>query len=308
MNIDDFRYITTIAELGTFSGAAKELFIAQPSLSQGVKYIETSYGITIFTRDSRGVRLTEDGECFVRYANDILNSEADLRQEIAKKHSQQNPIIYVGTTQLISSFVFDLLIQEFNKISPNTQYIFITGTSQELQEMILSGKVNIAIIYNTVNIDPKIAYQVLYQDFLVVVPAAGGSLNQKIVSSPSKGYEPVDLSYLDGEIFALPPENMYLSKRVQSISENSGISLNIRHNAKNYDMLYNLAKNGIASTILLESYFNPNSDYIPYYYLDSNETCIPISIIWRKGSYIQETVREIINITSELFDYQFNRK
>lgn len=110
MNIDDYRYITTIADLGSFTSATKELFIAQPSLSQRVKYIEDTYNISIFIRDTKGIRLTAEGECFIRYARQILNLENDLQKEHSDIKGHRGNNLRVGTTQLISSPYFDALI------------------------------------------------------------------------------------------------------------------------------------------------------------------------------------------------------
>ncbi len=64
MNINDFKYITTIAELGSYNAAAKALYMTQPSLTQRIKYIEQEYGITIFNRNHQGTTLTSEGKIF----------------------------------------------------------------------------------------------------------------------------------------------------------------------------------------------------------------------------------------------------
>lgn len=64
MTLQQLRYIVAIAEAGTLSGAAKALFISQPSLTKTVQELENEMGIKIFERTNKGVLLSHDGEIF----------------------------------------------------------------------------------------------------------------------------------------------------------------------------------------------------------------------------------------------------
>jgi DNA-binding transcriptional LysR family regulator len=75
MTIQQCRYVIEIAKTGSFSEAAKQLFIAQSSLSVSIKMLEQELDIKIFERSSNGVYLTEDGSEFVKYATQIVDGE-----------------------------------------------------------------------------------------------------------------------------------------------------------------------------------------------------------------------------------------
>ena len=60
MTLQQLRYIVAIAEAGTLSGAAKALFISQPSLTKTVQELENEMGIKIFERTNKGVLLSHD--------------------------------------------------------------------------------------------------------------------------------------------------------------------------------------------------------------------------------------------------------
>lgn len=80
MTIQQCKYVLEIAKTGSFSEAAKQLFIAQSSLSVSVKMLEQELNIKIFERSSGGVYLTEDGAEFVRYAAQIAESDEFVRK------------------------------------------------------------------------------------------------------------------------------------------------------------------------------------------------------------------------------------
>lgn len=75
MTIQQCKYVLEIAKNGSFSEAAKKLFVAQSSLSTSIKQLEGELNIKMFERSSNGVYLTADGSEFVRYAQQIVDSE-----------------------------------------------------------------------------------------------------------------------------------------------------------------------------------------------------------------------------------------
>ncbi len=89
MNIVYLKYAVTVAKAGSLTKAAEELFVAQPNLSRAIKELEKDLGITIFDRNSKGIRLTSDGEKLVsdgkRILKEIDEMEENLRSARDKK-------------------------------------------------------------------------------------------------------------------------------------------------------------------------------------------------------------------------------
>ena len=80
MTLKQLRYALVVAETGSMNEAAKQLFISQPSLSGAIKELESDVNITIFSRNTKGVSLTNEGEEFLGYARQILN-QVELLEE-----------------------------------------------------------------------------------------------------------------------------------------------------------------------------------------------------------------------------------
>lgn len=72
MTLLQLKYVIAISETRTISEAAKQLFIAQPSLTSAVKELERELGITIFRRTNKGVLLSAEGEEFLGYARQVI--------------------------------------------------------------------------------------------------------------------------------------------------------------------------------------------------------------------------------------------
>ncbi len=73
MTLKQLSYVVTVAETGSITEAAKQLYIAQPSLTTAVKELEQEYGITIFHRSKKGIELTPEGDEFLGYARQLLD-------------------------------------------------------------------------------------------------------------------------------------------------------------------------------------------------------------------------------------------
>lgn len=89
MTIQQCKYVLEIAKLGSFSEAAKQLFIAQSSLSISIKTLEQELDIQIFERSGNGVYLTEEGAEFVRYARQICDSNDFVEKRYHSKSVQK---------------------------------------------------------------------------------------------------------------------------------------------------------------------------------------------------------------------------
>ncbi len=72
MTLQQLKYVVAVAAKGTISEAAKDLFLAQPSLTAAIRELEAELGITIFNRTNKGVVLTADGEEFLGYARQVI--------------------------------------------------------------------------------------------------------------------------------------------------------------------------------------------------------------------------------------------
>lgn len=89
MTLQQLRYLIAIAQSGSISSAAHELYISQSSLSMAVKDIERECGVTIFERSSKGITLTREGSELLGYARQVVE-QADLME--ARYSRQAKPV------------------------------------------------------------------------------------------------------------------------------------------------------------------------------------------------------------------------
>ena len=94
MTLQQLKYVTTVAQTGTISDAAKKLFISQPSLTKAVRELEKEMGITIFERTNRGIVISKEGETFLGYARQVLEQAHCWRKHTRKKLGGNRNLVF----------------------------------------------------------------------------------------------------------------------------------------------------------------------------------------------------------------------
>ena len=143
MTIQQCKYVLEILKKGSFNEAAKTLYIAQSSLSAGVKALESELNIKIFERSNNGVCLTSDGAEFVRYASQIIEQNDFI---LAKyKSDQRCQKLYIATQHY--DFVADIFGKMLNSITDDSYKISLIETkTYNVINQVQSGYCDIGII------------------------------------------------------------------------------------------------------------------------------------------------------------------
>ena len=82
MNLQYLKYAVEVANSGAINKAAEKLYMDQSNLSRCIKELESSVGVNIFERSSRGVKISPHGEEFLKYAKNILKQEEQMEYGI----------------------------------------------------------------------------------------------------------------------------------------------------------------------------------------------------------------------------------
>lgn len=145
MTLQQLKYIIKVAETGTISGAAKELFISQPSLTKAVRELEKEMGILIFDRTNKGISVSKDGEIFLGYARQVVEQAALL--ESTYKNQPGGKQQFCVSTQHYSFAVnaFVDLIKEYGR--ENYDFSLRETQTYEIIDDVARMKSEIGVLY-----------------------------------------------------------------------------------------------------------------------------------------------------------------
>lgn len=113
MNLKQLRYFLVVAEEKQITAAAKRLYIAQPPLSYQLKQLEKELGAQLFKRTAHGIELTDVGQIFQSYANEIISLAQNAENQVHKTISGELGTIAIG---MASSSTGLIPMNSFNKL------------------------------------------------------------------------------------------------------------------------------------------------------------------------------------------------
>lgn len=145
MDIRQLRYFTAIARTGSFTRAAEELGIAQPSLSQQIRTLEKQIGNPLFERLGRSVRLTVHGEALRQPAADILQQVAEAKSSLDQLQEGVRGRLRVGVIPTIMPYLIAPRVGAFSRRFPDVDLQFTEDTTPHLIEKLQSGDIDLAI-------------------------------------------------------------------------------------------------------------------------------------------------------------------
>lgn len=141
--IDLLRSFVTIAETGSYTRAAEQLYRTQPALSLQIKRLEEQVGTRLFLRNGRETTVTEAGQVLLSYAQRIL----DLNEEAVAKLSvvETEGVVRVGVLEEVALGPLVELLTKFGRLCTKIQLELQVATSRELAGRIRDHSLGLAV-------------------------------------------------------------------------------------------------------------------------------------------------------------------
>jgi LysR family nitrogen assimilation transcriptional regulator len=148
MDLRQLEYFVRVAELGSFTRASVALNIAQPALSRQVRLLEVELRQNLLTRNGRGAAPTEAGKLLLEHGRGILHQVERAREELGRVRGALAGRVAVGLPPSVAKVMAVPLIREFRKRMPEATLSISEGLSVAMQESLVQGRLDIALLYN----------------------------------------------------------------------------------------------------------------------------------------------------------------
>jgi LysR family hydrogen peroxide-inducible transcriptional activator len=140
MEIHQLRYFCAVAETGSFSRAAEQSHVSQPSLSQQILKLEDELGARLFDRLGRSVRLTDLGKTFLPRARAVLRGDV-----VERKDSVSGPLC-IGVIPTVAPYFLPARLTSFSRKFPQVRLTVVEEITPTLLERVRAGAVDVAIL------------------------------------------------------------------------------------------------------------------------------------------------------------------
>lgn len=167
MEIAQLEAFLEVVRHHSFSRAAVELGVTQPSLSARIITLERDLGEPLFHRLGRGVRLTDAGRAFLPYVQRSLETLQSAREAMEATRSASSGKLYIGAARAVSAYVLPEILERFRVRYPGIELVIKTGRSSQVLEMLLTEEIQVGM--SRAMVHPDVATTHLYDEQVVLV-------------------------------------------------------------------------------------------------------------------------------------------
>ncbi len=200
------HYVYEVYKEMSFSKAARNLFISQPSLSAAVKKAEKQIGFPIFDRSSNHIQLTELGKEYIRSIEIIMDVETGFQNYINDMKELKSGTIAIGGTNLFASYVLPPLLSRFTEQYPQVQVDLVEATTSQLTDRLFSGSLDLLI--DNKNMDPAVYQKSFFcEEHLLLAVPIRLAVNEKMKNYALTASDIRENRHLNSRIPPVPLEN-----------------------------------------------------------------------------------------------------
>lgn len=201
LELRQLTYVDATARAGSFSRAAADLGLAQPSVSEAVAHLEAELGVRIFERTARGVVPTAVGAYVIRQGRRVLRDVDDLRSTVRTMASGATGAISFGVAPVLAWQSAPPILRAFTEAWPDAELTVRERNASEIIELLIEGSLDVGMVATA----STSHLREFHRGVLVVDPLGTVDLIAALPRRYENSPDPVPLARFAHEDIAIPP-------------------------------------------------------------------------------------------------------
>lgn len=313
-------YIYEIYRCGSFSAAARNLYITQPAISIAVKKEEQELGQPIFERSSSRLLLTDAGRAYIDAVEKLQRIEEDLKVYCNDLSNLKTGALRIGASSFFLSSIVLPVVAEFSRRYPGISLDVQEAPSLELQKRLANEALDILVDPIDQQGDTFESIHLFEDHFLLAVPSDPELFSSMVIkkdllpasltaeeiccgvhldpSTPS-----VSLSAFSQSPFLLLRPETIAHERALKLCAQSGFTPNIRLQLDQLATAYRSCGAGLGVTLLSDTVvrMSDHDESVVFYKLNSDDVSRDIAVMWKKKRYVSKAMEEFTKLAAEMF-------
>lgn len=297
MNEKHMQYVLTVLKEGSFTNAAKKLYVSQPSLSQIIKTAESNLGAPIFDRSTDPITLTPAGQLYVEAARQVTTISTNLRKQVEELSKEEFGTIRLGISVQRGMELLPELYPRFKKRFPHVGLELHEQGSATMEKSVLEGEVGIALL-TTFPRHEELVYDLIQEEKLVLIVNRECELAKRIAPGT-----PIDILEARDETFI----SSQSGHSVRTIQDSLFITRDMKPKIDLVTISIEVGKHVVAASPVVmacpDSYVetdnSPDSAYFSYPILGV-ETPRHFYACYRKDMYLTKYMKGFLEILHEI--------
>ena len=242
MEFDQLKGFYHVARLGSFTAAAKRLYISQPAISLQVKALERSVGEKLFDRTGRKVKLTAAGEILFCEAEELVEKLEAVKRVVNDLKSVEEGRLSLGASDTVSLYLLPDLLKMYVRKYPKIHLRIVSLVSPEVVDGVRECDLDLGIV-TLPSEDAKIEVRPIFeQSFVAVAPRMHRLAKKSFVSVPD----------LAEESLVLLERGSSTRRRIDSLFSSLGCATRVAMEFSNYEIIKRYVAAGLGVSLLPE--------------------------------------------------------
>ena len=250
MDVRDYEYIAAIADQGSITRAAEQLFITQPALTKFLQRIEKELGLSLFVRKGKQFILTEAGQKYVEVGHEILRLDRKLTEQLKQDGITQKKRVRLGFSMGRFYDLMESVLPAFSEAYPDVQVYASAGTSRKQFDLLRRRELDMAIV---TNVEQRMGYTYLpvEKSYLALAVCEDDHLVE--LAEPAEGYPfpVIDRAHLRGRRFIMLQANTNSGHLTRELFRRYDIRPNIILELNDVRSVIDSVANGVGASMFM---------------------------------------------------------
>lgn len=232
-----------VVELCSFSKAARELHVSQPSVSTYINSLERELGIILLNRSTKTVSPTLAGERFLKKAKELIALRASTVESMKELSSDHNGQIHIIASSVPAAYLLPRILADFHVLYPGVSFVVEQADTAQTIQAIASNKADIGFAGSIVNND-NCSFSELSDEELIFIGAAHSSRPDKIYSLEELLYSNCFIAREKGSGTRIQYEHFFNEHNIDSKQMNICVTMS------DTQSIINAAANGLGISLV----------------------------------------------------------
>ncbi|HOK52091.1 MAG: hydrogen peroxide-inducible genes activator [Bacteroidales bacterium] len=181
MTLIQLEYLIAVDKYRSFSEAAKNCFVTQPTLSMQIQKLEEELGVILFFRDRYPIAPTPLGEKIIEQAKQILKEREKLFIMLQAEKGEYSGTLHIAIIPTISSYLLPLFLKNFTQKYPNIELIIDELITEEIIAGVNRGNIDVGLIALRSDAGNLLTQTLYYEPFVAFLPPHHPLLRKKML-------------------------------------------------------------------------------------------------------------------------------
>lgn len=241
MDINTLNAFIAVAEHGSFSQAAQQLFLTQPAISKRIASLELQLNTSLFDRIGHQIALTEAGRTLLPRAKQLLHDIDDARRAIDNLSGEVSGTLRVGSSHHIGLHRLPPILKSYTKRYPKVHLDLSFVDSETVWQQVLNGDLELGLLTLPPIPDSRLLHQVIWPDPLEFIASPEHPLAKNTT---------VSLEQLTQYDALLPRANTFTRHIVEELFAEQNLSLSVSMATNYLETLYMMVSVGLGWSLL----------------------------------------------------------